>query len=615
MRFARQTRTIPLIAIGIAAALFLIVTYQYSSYTLTQIDKTAVDDIHSTAQVQVTDSASLLVAKLEGIASSVEVISKAASQDSPADTRNLLFSAQVSTNGFTEDYFWMSSNGTLVALNNGTEESVASYAGSNYTSRPYFAGPENADGLYVTGAVPSLTNASDFHVFVSDAVTTVEPGTNITVFNGVIGAAIDLTSLGTFLQNGLATGFSNSQLDLLDANATVLYSGEAGLIGQNLFSKQIQGELPVSLVHPLDNLINESLSGATGVSDITVNGNNETIAYAPVLLQQAALASETHQFGVLYVLVPDTIEGSYAALLSQLRVLSSFVIVGIAGIAIASAVLLLGWNRRLDDTVTKRTADLVAANEQLKAYAQSQTDFVNIAAHELRTPTQSILGFTEILQDATKNGPAQTEAGSGVNIDEAVNSISNNARRLKKLTDDILTVSRIDNNRMTISRENFDLDNAIRDVIEEMKKGGAAGRKGEYLDIKFDQETASLPVSADPTKIHEVLSNLLTNAVRFSDGKGTITIQSGRTPDNQAIVSIKDQGKGIDPEILPKLFNKFVTTSPSGTGLGLFIASKLVAAHGGRMWAQNNVPPESGSTFTFTLPLETEAAKSTKDDS
>ncbi len=609
MRFGRQTRTIPLIAVGIAAAIFLIVTYQYSSYTLAQIDKTAVDDINSTAEVQVTDSASVLVAKLEGIASSVDVLSKAASQDSAAETETLLFSAQVSTSGFTEDYFWMSANGTLVALNNGTEQSVASYAGDNYSSRPYFAGAESTGGLYVTGAVPSLTNESVSHVFISEAVTTAKPGTNTTVFDGIVGAAIDLTSLGTFLQDHLAGGFASTELDLLDANATVLYSGQASLIGQNIFSKQIQAELPVTLVQPLDSLINESLSGATGVTDITVDGSNVTIAYAPVFLPQASLANQVHEFGVLYVLVPDSIVGSNAVLLSQLRVLSSFIIIGIAGIAIASAVLFLGWNRRLDETVTKRTADLVAANEQLRAYAQSQTDFVNIAAHELRTPTQSILGYTEILQDATKDQSAKAKSTSEVDVDEAVNSINNNARRLKKLTDDILTVSRIDNNRISMTKEKFDLNDSIGDVIDEIKKGGAAGKIGEDLDIKFDRESDSLPISADPTKIHEILSNLLANAVRFSEGKGTITITAGRTPDNQAMVSVKDQGKGIDPEILPKLFNKFVTTSPSGTGLGLFIASKLVAAHGGKMWAQNNTAPETGSTFTFTLPLETDTAE------
>ncbi len=601
MRFARQTRPVPLIAIGLAAAVFLFITYQYSEYTLGQINRVAVSNIESSAQVQVTDTASVLVAKLEGVASSVQLVANTASAGNLTSTEVLLGAAESSSGGFVDNFFWIAGNGTLLALNNGTVQSVAPYAGDNYTGRPYFSGAETSPGVHVTGAVPSLSNATVLHIFVSEMAERMGPnGTEVML--GVVGAAIDLTSLGSYIQGQISLS-SNGDVNLLDDNATILYTQDTKLIGQNIFSQSIQSQMPSSLDNSLDSLIDKSLNGTSGVSSFDVDGTNMTVAYVPVYLDGAIMAGGLHEFGVLYVVQADTLEGENAALISQLRVLGSFVILGIAGVAVGSAVVFLGWNKRLDDTVTKRTSDLVAANEQLRAYARSQTDFVNIAAHELRTPTQSILGFTEILQDSSAKETANSTGTPNLDnteMKQAVDSISSNARRLKKLTDDILTVSRIDDNRMVLSKETFDLNGTIRDVIKETEKvpGSNIG-----VTIRYEQTEPQIMITADNTKIHEVLSNLLNNAVRFSEGKGTITIRAGKTSDNQVMVSVKDQGKGIDPEVLPRLFNKFVTTSPSGTGLGLFIASKLVAAHGGRMWAQNNGSNERGSTFSFTLPL------------
>lgn len=602
MRFARQTRPVPLIAIGVAAALFLFITYQYSEYTLAQIDRADVNNIESSTQVQVTDTASVLVAKLQGVASSVQLVANTASGGTTTSILALLGGAEASAAGFVDNFFWIADNGTLLALDNGTVQSVASYAGTNLTGRPYFSEAEASSGVHITGALPSLTNASVSYIFVSEMVQEIGPnGTRVS--QGVVGAAIELTTLGSYIQSQISLS-SNGDINLLDANATILYTQDAKLVGQNIFSQSVQSGMPSTFAASLDTLIRNSLNGASGVSNIDVGGTNTTVAYVPVYLDGVNMAGSLHIFGILYMVQPDTLEGESAALLSQLRVLSSFVILGIAGVAVGSAVVFLGWNKRLDDTVTKRTSDLVAANEQLRAYARSQTDFVNIAAHELRTPTQSILGFTEILQDVsgakqTKN-PASATSLDDTEMKQAVDSISSNARRLKKLTDDILTVSRIDDNRMVLTKETFDLNNTIKDVITETE---TASGPGMGVAIKYDQTESSIPINADNTKIHEVLSNLLNNAARFSGGKGTITVRAGKTSDNQVMVSIKDQGKGIDPEVLPRLFNKFVTTSPSGTGLGLFIASKLVVAHGGRMWAQNNGPDEPGSTFSFTLPM------------
>ena len=123
--------------------------------------------------------------------------------------------------------------------------------------------------------------------------------------------------------------------------------------------------------------------------------------------------------------------------------------------------------------------------------------------------------------------------------------------------------------------------------------------------IVFTQPSQKEPilVNADKVRICEVISNLLGNAIKFTSKEGgrNITIKAEKK-DSQAVVSIKDTGSGIDPEIKPKLFSKYVTNSPGGTGIGLFISKSIVEAHGGRIWAENNADGK-GAIFVFSLPL------------
>ena len=123
------------------------------------------------------------------------------------------------------------------------------------------------------------------------------------------------------------------------------------------------------------------------------------------------------------------------------------------------------------------------------------------------------------------------------------------------------------------------------------------------MKITFDQrESTPLLVRVDNSRLFEVLSNLIGNAIKFTDSGGTITVTAEKTATkNEAIVSIKDTGKGIDREILPRLFTKFASKSDNGTGLGLFLSKGIIEAHGGRIWVENN-NEEEGATFRFTLP-------------
>ena len=228
--------------------------------------------------------------------------------------------------------------------------------------------------------------------------------------------------------------------------------------------------------------------------------------------------------------------------------------------------------------------------EKLKEHDKMQKEFINIAAHELRTPTQSILGYAEILEMEPERSK------------QLVNPILRNAIRLRRLTADILDVTRIESQTLALNKEEFNLNELISSLIQDCKS------QIDSKKIKLVYEHGSfnnIIVNADKDRLNQVISNLISNSIKFSqEESGIISITTKTEQGNNVItISVKDTGKGIDPEIIPKLFTKFATKSETGgTGLGLFISKSIVEAHGGRIWAENN-KDEKGATFYFTLPV------------
>ena len=234
--------------------------------------------------------------------------------------------------------------------------------------------------------------------------------------------------------------------------------------------------------------------------------------------------------------------------------------------------------------------------EQLKTHDKMQKEFINIASHEMKTPTQAIIGYADLM----RKHPEKRE--------DMMQAISRNAIRLQRLTNDILDVTRIDSNTLNLHKERFDLDDLIVSVVQDY----VSYIEKETLSVKllynFKRDIKEpLFVDADKDRITQVISNLLANAIKFTSKRkdGVISVSAERKKNSnqeEVIVSIKDTGEGINPEIQPRLFTKFATASFSGTGLGLYISKGIVEAQGGKMWAENN-PEGKGATFTFTLPL------------
>ena len=232
---------------------------------------------------------------------------------------------------------------------------------------------------------------------------------------------------------------------------------------------------------------------------------------------------------------------------------------------------------------------LESVNEQLKVHDSMQNEFINIAAHELRTPIQPILGLSEVLRSKIKDNEQLS----------LINVISRNSKRLQRIAEDILDITRIESNTLKLHKEQFNLKDVIVNTINDITVNRDFNNKTD--DIKILYETKEdIFLKADKGRISQVISNLLSNAIKFTDSeRGHISIISEKK-DNQIIISIKDTGTGIDPEISPRLFSKFASRSVSGTGLGLFISKSIIEAHGGKIRAENN-SNEKGATFIFSI--------------
>ncbi|MGN6628656.1 MAG: sensor histidine kinase, partial [Candidatus Nitrosocosmicus sp.] len=223
-----------------------------------------------------------------------------------------------------------------------------------------------------------------------------------------------------------------------------------------------------------------------------------------------------------------------------------------------------------------------------------QQEFINIAAHELRNPIQPILGLSDIL--IRKKDKDQKEI-------EILQTINNNAKRLHKLTEDILDLTRIESKFLVIHKESLNLNNFVLDIVKNYERTIS----NNDINFKYNNFDQSIIIEADKNRLSQVLSNLINNAIKFIDKKikGIISISINLKKIDgleSVVVDIQDNGIGIDKEIMPKLFTKFTSKSFQGTGLGLYLSKKIIEAHQGKIWAKNNEDGK-GATFSFGIPL------------
>ena len=399
----------------------------------------------------------------------------------------------------------------------------------------------------------------------------------------------NLPTIEFFKNYGNVNDINSQFLVAFDRNGNLLAVGASGdLVGKNFFGNETQQFINYNKV--LNNLTQYLLAGNAGHAMYDYGKGERLNTQSPILVG-------TQPVYFIQVVTPtDRIYLKINSVLFTEGIKMFSLLTGTTAAIIFLVFLLRKWYSILENEVAKRTRDLnesnyklMKANESLKIKDEAQNQFINVAAHELRTPIQPILNAIYLLQSADL---------STAKKNQYIDIIKRNTEKLGRLAEDILDVTRIESNTLKLMKERVNLYDLISNIVEEYKKNIQLIHKD--LVVNYESPDRTIFITGDRLRLNQVLLNLLDNAGKFTK-KGSIKVTTA-IMSNKVQVTVKDTGVGIHPEIFPKLFSKFVTKSDRGTGLGLFISKNIIEAHGGKIWAESNSQQE-GATFTFTLPL------------
>lgn len=448
-----------------------------------------------------------------------------------------------------------------------------------------------------------------YTIFISYPIVNQETGQ----YMGLI--ATSIPTVPFFSRYGHLENIDTQFLVAFNRYGTMLANGlNSTFVGENFF-----GDYTQQFIHHnpiLNNLTRNLLLGNSGsavydygrgqrlTTDYPIFVNNQPTYFIQVVTPLAAVTSQA------------------SGLLSTENT-KMFLLLGciLAAISVLTIVL-IKWNSSLNAEVNRRTKELdesnkqlALANEKLTVRDKMQQEFINTAAHELKTPIQPIIALSEIVQNSIKRGAARDDTHGGDDASarlgrqqqyELLDIIIRNAKRLARLSENILDVAKIESHSWVVRKERVNLNKLISETVVDFRNQIVKENKNKNIKLEFaSNDKDDIFVEADKDRIGQVISNLLSNSVK-SARAGTIAVTTERRDNNnnkEVIVTVKDSGGGIDPEIFPRLFTKFATKSHSGTGLGLFISKNIIESHGGKIWAENNTADGgNGAIFSFSLP-------------
>src|SRR5918992_2619064 len=501
-----------IILIIVAASISFILLYQYSNSISGEIVNLAIDDIKSNAKIQSHVISHSLANSVSAIISNLQVLSNAPSIHNGSLAAQTLFdAAQESTKALTEGYYWLDREGKVITYSQ--VQQFPDYRGVDLSSRDYFKIPRDSNTPYFSSVINSTDKVQRVYIsypIIGNSVNgssgdnsgssvivenniSASTNNNNNIFEGVIVAALRATDIGKFLQAELLKEFPNTA-GLIDRNGVILYSQNQSYIGENYFGNEFQSIIPIEIRNDFNAIIERSLEGNVGLEDFTIEqGNTTTVAYNPVIVNG-------DHIWTLYIVSPHQLAENVYGLINKESVLSIIIIGIIIAIAGALFFIIMSWNRTLRRAVNTRTQELKntvnqlsQANEQLKVHDKTQKEFINVASHEMKTPTQAIVGYSDLMQ----KHPDKRE--------EMLKAISRNATRLQRLTNDILDVTRIESQTLKLYKEKFKLCDLIASVVEDQRSHVEKENQNVKLlyNNKYDPEDSPI-VDADKDRITQV---------------------------------------------------------------------------------------------------------------
>lgn len=436
-------------------------------------------------------------------------------------------------------------------------------------------------------------------------------------YNGLVGVVIPVNEFFNFYGN--IYDIQSQYLSVLDNKSVILVHPLPSLVGKEFFGEFTQNLTGYNDI--LNNLVRTVISGQPNISIYEfVNEERLNTGY-PVYIDGVP------KYAVFVVTPTSSIYSTVNNIIEKERLQMLSLIIGIIAAVLLLILYLSKVNSTLDKAVKKRTTELEnvnikleSANKHIKIHDDMQKEFINMAAHELRNPVQSLLGFSDILKKLNIRNEGNKIA---LQYKDAIEAISRSSKRLKRLVDIIFDVSQLDNNLLILNKESFDLKDMIEQLVTDYQSHNTLlnntnnnqphieGNNIEYTKGKhvIDFAYSNYPpgpktVKGDKTYLKQVITNLVDNAVEFTQNEGKVKINLDKELENgKVIVTVSDNGYGIHPDILPFLFTKYVKKSRGGAGLSLYISKKIIEAHGGEIWAKNN-DDGRGATFGFSLPLD-----------
>lgn len=423
--------------------------------------------------------------------------------------------------------------------------------------------------------------------------------------NGVLVGSVPLGTISDIVVE-TSSGIGNATADLVSSDGLIIYSNHDDQVAMHRVISNTQVYQKIASSKQLSEHL-------VGNEPLVNQGNGSQAIY--VAVKEVGFLDFKGNGWILILAVPTDIAFHEVTQLRTNFIILATVILSASIIAVVvfsnvftkplielknAALQIAGGNFDLkarihqNDEIGELSEQFDKMRIELKDRERMKDEFINIAAHELRSPLQPIISYTELALKGL------------MDKDEALQVIDGESQRFIQLANDILDVSRIESGVLSYQMQKVKLADVLSRVVDLMNSSGKIP-EGVSLQVEYDQKSRELEIEADANRLGQVFTNIVGNAIKFTK-KGMVKIESvTHLEENSVEIRIIDTGGGIPAEIFPKLFGKFVTKSVKGgtehgTGLGLFISKAITSAHGGEIHAQNN--EHGGATFIVILPIK-----------